>query len=77
MVRAFAAYGQQATFVSKHGDRQGKDLCCRSPEAISGDSEDYFYPACGSFKAIVGGDSPLAARTIWRQLSQIKFAGGR
>ena len=73
MVRAFAAYGQQATFVSKHGDRQGKDLCCRSPEAISGDSEDYFYPACGSLKAIVGGDSPLAESTIRRQLSQVKY----
>jgi hypothetical protein len=47
-------------------------LCCRSREANSGDGEDYFYPPCGSPKTIVGGDSPLAARTIWRQLSQLK-----
>jgi hypothetical protein len=51
-----------------------RSLCRRSREAISGDGEDYFYPPCGSLKAIVGGDSPLAARTIWRQLSQVKYA---
>jgi hypothetical protein len=31
-----------------------RPLCCRSPKAISGDGEDYFYPPCGSLKAFVG-----------------------
>ena len=50
-----------------------RTLCCRSREAISRDGEDCFYPPCGSLKAIVRDDSPLAARTIWRQLSQVKY----
>jgi hypothetical protein len=40
---------------------------------VGADGEDYFYPPCGSLKAIVRGDSPPAARTIWRQLSQVKY----
>jgi hypothetical protein len=51
-----------------------RPLCGRSREAISRDREDYFCPPCGSLKTIVRGDSPLAARTIWRQLSQVKYA---
>lgn len=33
---------------------RARPLCCRSPKAISGVGEDYFYLPCGSLKAFFG-----------------------